>query len=114
VELSTAAVAPSGYAIDMSEMAVAWGAKRGDGSVRLQFPRVGLDGDHGPAETNKVGSRWRAVIFVGRVFFLVSLGSPHVPRGEYARGAERNRSDRHWGETEPLTTRTASPCGCLT
>ena len=32
------------YAVDVSEITVAWGTKRGDGAIRLQFPRVPLDG----------------------------------------------------------------------
>ena len=32
------------YAVDIRGVSVAWGAKRGDGSLRLQFPRVPLDG----------------------------------------------------------------------
>ena len=47
LELSSAAAVPSAahpFAIDIHGISVAWGAKRGDGSLRLQFPRVPLDG----------------------------------------------------------------------
>ena len=53
VELSTATTGANGFAIDMSEMSVAWGGKRGDGSIRLQFPRVPLDGQHTPEDSNQ-------------------------------------------------------------
>ena len=41
-------------------------------------------------------SKKNGVIFFGRVFFLISLGSPHVLRdhGAHVRGAKRNRVDR--------------------
>ncbi len=49
LELSTAvapaaatAAASDDFAIDVSELTVAWGTKRGDGAIRLQFPRVPL------------------------------------------------------------------------
>lgn len=51
VELSSAGAGP--FAIDMSGVAVAWGGKRGDGTVRLQFPRVALDGGHSVEDSNK-------------------------------------------------------------
>ena len=62
----------------------------------------------------------RAGIFFGRVFFLVSSGSPHVrctpmtrtmhPHGgaSYVRGAGRNRIDRHGGGIERLATGTCT------
>ena len=54
----------------------------------------------------------RAVIFFGWVFFLISLGSPHVlgahmGGASYVRRAKRNRIDRHRGQIERLTARTA-------
>ena len=54
LELSSGAAATSEhpFALDVSETAVAWGAKRGDGSLRLQFPRVPLD-KGGPAASNR-------------------------------------------------------------
>ena len=36
-------VAADPFAIDVSEIAVGWSPKRGDGAIRLQFPRVPLD-----------------------------------------------------------------------
>ena len=42
------------FAVDVVQVAVAWGAKRGDGSLRLQFPRVPLLGHvDGDAATNR-------------------------------------------------------------
>ena len=55
-ELSTAGDAsggPSSFAIDISNIAVAWSGKRGDGAVRLQFPRVPLDDDHIVGDSNR-------------------------------------------------------------
>lgn len=37
---------PPLFAVDVSEVAVGWGPKRGDGAIRLQFPRVPLDNGH--------------------------------------------------------------------
>jgi hypothetical protein len=51
VELSTAATS-SRFAVDVSGISVAWGPKRGDGAVRLQFPRVPLDGGKSVATSN--------------------------------------------------------------
>ena len=51
VELSSAATA-SQFAVDVSGIAVAWGPKRGDGAIRLQFPRVPLDGGRAVADSN--------------------------------------------------------------
>ena len=41
------------YAIDVSELTVAWGPKRGDGTVRLNFRRVPLDGGESHAASNR-------------------------------------------------------------
>eukprot|EP01052_Picozoa_sp_SAG31_P025990 SAG31_NODE_2320_length_5943_cov_2.466975_4_plen_511_part_00 len=56
LELSSSAVAqPSTglYAVDVSGVTVAWGAKRGDGCIRLQFPRVPLDGLNQVSDSNQ-------------------------------------------------------------
>jgi len=53
LELSSAGGANGdSFGVEVSELAVAWGAKRGDGGVRLQFPRVALDGAHAVADSN--------------------------------------------------------------
>jgi hypothetical protein len=56
VELSSAAAADPArgvFAVDVSQITVGWGCVRGDGGVRLQFPRVPLDGGHGVADSNQ-------------------------------------------------------------
>jgi hypothetical protein len=53
LELSSSAVKADGFAVDVTGVAVGWGAKRGDGAIRLQFERVPLGGKHSPADTNK-------------------------------------------------------------
>ena len=56
LELSSAAnaTADQPFAVDVVQTTVAWGAKRGDGSLRLQFPRVPLLGHpDGDAATNR-------------------------------------------------------------
>ena len=85
-------------------------------------PRVGVEDSaaclalaRGPAP------RKRAGIYFGWVFFLISLGQPHVrctPMGvhrtggaSYVRGARRNRIGRHGGEIGRLVTRTTRSWG---
>ena len=41
------------FAIDVSELTVAWGPKRGDGTIRLNFLRVPLDGGLPPDASNR-------------------------------------------------------------
>jgi len=45
------------YAIDVSELSVGWGPKRGDGAVRLQFPRVPIAG-MGARASNRPVRMW--------------------------------------------------------
>ena len=56
LELSSAAEADpaSGrFAVDVAGVTVAWGPKRGDGALRLQFTRVPLDGGHSLVDSNR-------------------------------------------------------------
>jgi len=55
LELSSSSPAAPGrpFAIDVQGLSVAWGLKRGDGSLRLQFPRVPLDGPHTASDSNR-------------------------------------------------------------
>ena len=56
LELSSAAAADPDrgrFAVDISQVSVAWGAKRGDGCIRLQFPRVPMDGGHSVSDSNQ-------------------------------------------------------------
>ena len=59
LELSSgAAPTPSfPFAVDVSELTVGWGAKRGDGAVRLQFNRVPLDGAADTPDSNNQPAR---------------------------------------------------------
>eukprot|EP00729_Bicosta_minor_P019520 gene19520-30336_t len=59
LELSSGA-APTAmfpFAVDVSEVTVGWGAKRGDGAVRLQFNRVPLGGISDKPESNNQPAR---------------------------------------------------------
>jgi hypothetical protein len=44
------------FALDVSEITVGHGPKRGDGSIRLQFPRVPLGGAHAVADSDQPAS----------------------------------------------------------
>ena len=61
LELSSAAASTPAFpfAVDVSELTVGWGAKRGDGAVRLQFNRVPLDGAGDTPDSNN-----RFVLFI--------------------------------------------------